>query len=94
MGEHQKVFFNFSIAHGDRLIPAPTGGEQTISCELPSVPMPFEIYVVPQPGQNVTLSDIISFMKKEGVAIYKFLERSEIVDKIPEIHLAKHRKRP
>ena len=52
------------------------------------------IYVVPQPGQNITLSDITSFMKKEGVAVYKFPERLEIVDEIPRNPLGKALKGP
>ncbi|ROQ92162.1 class I adenylate-forming enzyme family protein [Desulfosoma caldarium] len=41
------------------------------------------VYVVPKPGQNVTLEDLIRYMKGQGVATYKLPERLERVEAIP-----------
>jgi acyl-CoA synthetase (AMP-forming)/AMP-acid ligase II len=41
------------------------------------------IYVVPKPGEAVTLGEIKAFMKEKGLAVYKIPERLEIVEAIP-----------
>lgn len=41
------------------------------------------VYVVPKPEQEVSLEELKSFMKEQGVAVYKLPERLEIVDEIP-----------
>jgi non-ribosomal peptide synthetase component E (peptide arylation enzyme) len=41
------------------------------------------VYVVPRDGQVVTLTDVSSFMKEKGLAVYKIPERVEIIDAIP-----------
>lgn len=41
------------------------------------------VYVVPKPGQTVTLEGIVAYMKEQGVATYKLPERLEIVEAIP-----------
>ncbi|MCK9263010.1 MAG: acyl--CoA ligase [Deltaproteobacteria bacterium] len=40
-------------------------------------------YVVPGDGQQLTLGDVTSFMENQGMAVYKFPERLEIIDAIP-----------
>lgn len=40
------------------------------------------IYVVPKPGETVTLEEIVAFMKGK-LAVYKMPERLEIIDSIP-----------
>jgi non-ribosomal peptide synthetase component E (peptide arylation enzyme) len=40
-------------------------------------------YVVPNPGQSVTLESVVAFMKEQGSAVYKLPERVEIVEAIP-----------
>ena len=52
------------------------------------------MFVVPLPDQQVTLEDVTSFMKKEGIAIYKFPERLETIDVIPRNPLGKVIKAP
>lgn len=41
------------------------------------------VYVVPRSGQNITLGDVVNYMKEQGVAVYKLPERLEVVDVIP-----------
>jgi acyl-CoA synthetase (AMP-forming)/AMP-acid ligase II len=41
------------------------------------------IYVVPNTGEAVTLEEITSFMREQGIAVYKLPERLEIIDEIP-----------
>ena len=41
------------------------------------------IYVVPKPGEAVTLEEIKAFMTEKGIAAYKIPERVEIVEAIP-----------
>lgn len=41
------------------------------------------IYVVPKPGETITLEEIVAFMKEKGLAVYKIPERLEIIDAIP-----------
>jgi acyl-CoA synthetase (AMP-forming)/AMP-acid ligase II len=41
------------------------------------------VYVVPRAGEKITLEDIVTYMKQQGVATYKLPERLEIVDAIP-----------
>ncbi len=41
------------------------------------------IYVVPKPGEAVTLEEIKAFMMEKGIAAYKIPERVEIVEAIP-----------
>lgn len=41
------------------------------------------VYVVPKSGERITLEDITSFMKDQGIASYKLPERLEITDTIP-----------
>jgi len=58
--------------------------------DIAAVSMPDEsmgekvcVYVVPRDGQVVTLTDVSSFMKEKGLAVYKIPERVEIIDAIP-----------
>lgn len=41
------------------------------------------VYVVPKPGQTVTLESITAYMREQGVATYKLPERLEVVEAIP-----------
>lgn len=41
------------------------------------------VYVVPKPGQTVTLESITAYMREQGVATYKLPERLEVVNAIP-----------
>jgi len=41
------------------------------------------IYVVPKPGQAISLDEIKSFMTEKGIAVYKIPERLEIIQAIP-----------
>lgn len=41
------------------------------------------VYVVPKPGQTVTLEDLTGYMRDQGVATYKLPERLELVEAIP-----------
>lgn len=41
------------------------------------------VYVVPKPGQMVTLESLTAYMKEQGVATYKLPERLEVVEAIP-----------
>ncbi|MDY6820137.1 MAG: class I adenylate-forming enzyme family protein [Deferribacterota bacterium] len=58
--------------------------------DVAAIPMPDEImgekvcvYVVPKGGETITLEEITSFMKEQGVTTYKLPERLEIIDEIP-----------
>jgi len=50
------------------------------------------VYVVPKPGETVTLESIKSFMTEKGIAVYKLPERLEIIDAIPRNPVGKIRK--
>jgi non-ribosomal peptide synthetase component E (peptide arylation enzyme) len=41
------------------------------------------VYVVPKPGESVTLEEVKDFMTEKGIAVYKIPERLEIIDAIP-----------
>jgi non-ribosomal peptide synthetase component E (peptide arylation enzyme) len=41
------------------------------------------VYVVPKPGESVTLEEVKDFMTGKGIAVYKIPERLEIIDAIP-----------
>jgi len=41
------------------------------------------VYVVPKEGETVTLDEITSFMREQGIGVYKLPERLEIIDEIP-----------
>ncbi|MCX7816407.1 MAG: acyl--CoA ligase [Syntrophales bacterium] len=41
------------------------------------------VYVVPKPGEQLTLEEIKTFMKEKGIAAYKIPERLEIITAIP-----------
>ncbi|MEJ5366221.1 MAG: AMP-binding protein [Desulfosoma sp.] len=41
------------------------------------------VYVVPKPGQTVTMESITAYMREQGVATYKLPERLEVVEAIP-----------
>jgi acyl-CoA synthetase (AMP-forming)/AMP-acid ligase II len=41
------------------------------------------IYVVPKPGESLTLEEIKAFMTEKGIAVYKIPERLEIIAAIP-----------
>lgn len=41
------------------------------------------VYVVPKPGQTVTLESLTAYMREQGVATYKLPERLEVVEVIP-----------
>jgi len=41
------------------------------------------IYVVPKPGETVTLEEVVAFMKEKGLAVYKIPERLEVIGAIP-----------
>lgn len=58
--------------------------------EAAAVAMPDEhlgektcIFVVPKAGETVTLGEITSYMKEQGIATYKLPERLELVEVIP-----------
>lgn len=41
------------------------------------------VYLVPKEGEQVTLEEIVAFMKEKGIAAYKLPERIEVVPAIP-----------
>ncbi len=41
------------------------------------------VYAVPAPGQELALSDLTEYMREQGVAVYKFPERLEVVESLP-----------
>jgi len=54
------------------------------------VPMPDPVmvekacaYIVPKSGQTFTFNEMVSYLKKEGIASYKVPERLELLDKLP-----------
>jgi 2,3-dihydroxybenzoate-AMP ligase len=47
------------------------------------------VYVVPRPGQSVTLDEIAAAMDAAGVARYKFPERLEVVPELPSTKVGK-----
>ncbi len=58
--------------------------------EIAAIAMPDEnlgertcVYAVPKPGETITLEELTGFMKKEGVAAYKFPERLEVLASLP-----------
>ncbi|MCL6634633.1 MAG: acyl--CoA ligase [Peptococcaceae bacterium] len=58
--------------------------------DVAAVAMPDEIlgervcvFVVPRPGESVTLEDLTVFMREKGAAVYKLPERLEITGHIP-----------
>lgn len=58
--------------------------------DVAAVAMPDEVlgertcvFVVPRPGEAVSLEELTALMDEKGVAIYKLPERLEIVDQIP-----------
>ena len=73
----------------------------TMVLDAAAVDMPDEklgekvcLYVVPQDGHLVTLESMSSFMKDEGIAIYKHPQRIEMIDVIPRNPLGKVVKPP
>ncbi len=50
------------------------------------------IYVVPRPGEMITLEETVSFLKQRGLATVKLPERLEIVDSLPMTASGKVRK--
>ena len=58
--------------------------------EAAAVAMPDEtlgertcVYAVPVPGETFTLEEAVSFMKEQGLAVYKLPERLELIEAIP-----------
>lgn len=51
------------------------------------------VFVVPKPGQSVTLEGLVAFMKERGMAAYKLPELLEVVDAIPRNPVGKTLKR-
>jgi len=47
------------------------------------------VVVVPKPGENVTLEEIISYLKEKDIAVYKLPERLETIDVMPRNALNK-----
>jgi len=47
------------------------------------------VVVVPNPGESISLEEIIQFLRLKDVAVYKFPERLEIVDAMPRNALNK-----
>ena len=41
------------------------------------------VYVVPKPGEAITLEGLTSFMREQGIAVYKLPGRLEITEAIP-----------
>ncbi|SMD09734.1 Acyl-CoA synthetase (AMP-forming)/AMP-acid ligase II [Desulfocicer vacuolatum DSM 3385] len=41
------------------------------------------VYVVPSPGENVSLEEIVAHLSENGIAKYKYPERVEIIDTLP-----------
>lgn len=41
------------------------------------------ICVVPKPGERPELSEIVEFLKEQGVAVYKLPEKMVLMDSIP-----------
>jgi acyl-CoA synthetase (AMP-forming)/AMP-acid ligase II len=46
-------------------------------------------YVVPTPGEKLTLEDLTSFLKKEKVAKFKWPERLELIEELPRTPVGK-----
>ncbi len=42
-------------------------------------------YVVPKPGQQITLAEIVSILQEKEISSYKLPERLEILDKLPMV---------
>jgi acyl-CoA synthetase len=51
------------------------------------------IFVVPRPGQTVTLDEIIDFLRERKVATFKLPERLELLDELPRSAIGKVLKR-
>lgn len=51
------------------------------------------IYVVPKPGETVTLEEVVAFMKEKDLAVYKIPERLEVIGAIPRNPVGKIMKR-
>ncbi len=47
------------------------------------------VVVVPKPGENVTLEEIIRYLKEKDIAVYKLPERLEMIDVMPRNALNK-----
>jgi non-ribosomal peptide synthetase component E (peptide arylation enzyme) len=45
--------------------------------------------VTPKPGENVTLEEIIGYLKEKDIAVYKLPERLETIDVMPRNALNK-----
>ncbi len=50
------------------------------------------VYVVPRPGETMTLDEIVAFLKERGLATVKLPERLELVDSLPMTASGKVRK--
>ncbi len=42
-------------------------------------------FVVPKPGQDITLQDMVAFLKEKEIAPFKIPERMETIDKLPMV---------
>jgi acyl-CoA synthetase len=51
------------------------------------------VFVVPRPGQTITLDEIIEFLRAERIATFKLPERLEIIDELPRSAIGKVLKR-
>jgi non-ribosomal peptide synthetase component E (peptide arylation enzyme) len=50
------------------------------------------VYIVPRPGETITLEEIVSFLQERGLAKVKLPERLEVVDNLPLTASGKVRK--
>ena len=47
------------------------------------------VVIVPKPGENITLEEIIRYLKEKDIAVYKLPERLEMIDVMPRNALNK-----
>ena len=50
------------------------------------------VYVVPRPGETITLEEIVAFLQDRGIATVKLPERLEVVESLPLTASGKVRK--
>lgn len=82
---------NISPEEVDGLISAHPKVAEAATCGYPDKVMGEKLcaFVVPKPGESITLEDITAFLDAEGVAKFKWPERLELIDSLPRNPLNK-----
>jgi len=77
--------FNISAQEVENMLLGHAGVADVAAIAMPDDVMGEKmcVYVVPKGEGKITLSDITSFMKEKGIAVYKLPERLEFIDAIP-----------